>query len=104
MQSFAANLDARQARAVIAEDEDIDALEGTVIREAIARIREGLRLEQRSTTVFIRQEPRADRRPRDEDIAEEVVLAAEALNLKHAEKLSRWAFGRAAGREEPFRS
>ncbi|MCA9504050.1 MAG: phosphate signaling complex protein PhoU [Spirochaetaceae bacterium] len=88
MQSFA-DLDARQARAVIAEDEDIDALEGTVIREAIARIREEPSLsEQEIDLIFIAKslERIADHAT---NIAEEVVLAAEALNLKHAEKLSR---------------
>lgn len=84
-----ADLDVVKARAVISCDDAIDDLEGTVIRDSIARIRaEPAVSEHQIDFIFIAKslERVADHAT---NIAEEVVLAAEARNLKHEEKLSR---------------
>ena len=87
LQSYA-DLDVVLARAVVAEDEEIDELEGDVIRAAIARIQGSPDIsEQEIDLIFIAKslERVADHAT---NIAEEVVLAAESINLKHLEKLS----------------
>ncbi|HPG24359.1 MAG: phosphate signaling complex protein PhoU [Spirochaetaceae bacterium] len=82
-----AELDAELARRVLEEDDPIDALEDRLVRESIARL----------TAVPETTEPELDlifvardlERVADQatNIAEEVVLAAEAKILKHASKL-----------------
>lgn len=88
LQSFA-DLDADLARAVLGDDDEIDAVEGEVIREAIGRIRaEPTIAYQEIDMIFIAKnlERVADHAT---NIAEEVILAAESVNLKHAAKLTR---------------
>jgi phosphate transport system protein len=87
IQSFA-DLDPEQARAVLANDDSIDQTEDKVIREAIAEIHAKPAVsEQEIDLIFIAKnlERVADHAT---NIAEEVILAAESLNLKHVEKLS----------------
>lgn len=81
-------LDVELARAVLGADDQIDELEGRIIREAIARLaRSPERTEQEIDLIFITKDLE---RVGDHatNIAEEVILAAEAKNLKHAAKLS----------------
>ena len=83
-----ADRDVAQARAVLGRDDTIDQLEGEVIRESISKIRsEPGRSEQEIDLIFIAKslERIGDHAT---NIAEEVILAAEALNLKHIHKLS----------------
>jgi len=87
LRSFA-DLDVDLARAVLQEDDDIDAAEGQVIRDSIDRIQSDARLShQEIDFIFIAKhlERVADHAT---NIAEEVILAAESVNLKHAEKLA----------------
>ena len=76
------------ARAVLGEDDDIDEVEGRVIRESIGRIQtEPTASRQEIDLIFIAKnlERIADHAT---NIAEEVILATESVNLKHAEKLA----------------
>lgn len=83
-----ADHDVDQARAVLGQDDTIDALEGEVIRDSISKIRnEPAQSEQEIDLIFIAKslERIGDHAT---NIAEEVILAAEAINLKHIHKLS----------------
>ena len=87
IQAFA-DLDSEQARAVLAADDAIDATEDRVIRQAISQIQsEPTRSEQVIDLIFIAKslERVADHAT---NIAEDVILAAESLNVKHEEKLA----------------
>ena len=87
LQAFA-DLDGDLARTVLGEDDDIDAIEGRVIRESIERIQaQPGASRQEIDLIFIAKnlERVADHAT---NIAEEVILAAESVNLKHAEKLA----------------
>lgn len=87
LQAFA-DLDGDLARAVLGEDDDIDEVEGRVIRESIGRIQtEPTASRQEIDLIFIAKnlERIADHAT---NIAEEVILATESVNLKHAEKLA----------------
>ncbi len=87
LQAFA-DLDGTTARDVLGEDDDIDRAEERVIRESIERIQsEPVCSRQEIDLIFIAKnlERVADHAT---NIAEEVVLAAESVNLKHAEKLA----------------
>lgn len=87
LQSFA-DLDADLARRVLGDDDEIDAVEGEVIRGAIGRIHTDPELAyQEIDLIFIAKnlERVADHAT---NIAEEVILAAESVNLKHAAKLA----------------
>ena len=88
LQSFA-DLDVDLARTVLDHDDEIDAAEGEVIRDAIGRIHtDPGAAYQEIDLIFIAKnlERVADHAT---NIAEEVVLAAESVNLKHAAKLAR---------------
>ena len=81
-------LDVELARAVLGSDDAIDELEGRIIRGAISRLsRSPAHTEQEIDLIFITKDLE---RVGDHatNIAEEVILAAEAKNLKHAAKLS----------------
>jgi len=83
-----ADTDPELAREVIDEDDQIDAKEDEVIREAIRDIHVNPDAsEQAIDLIFIAQslERVADHAT---NISEDVVLIAESLNLKHAQKLS----------------
>ena len=87
LQAFA-DLDGNLARTVLREDDEIDEIEGRVIRASIDRIEarpDASR--QEIDLIFIAKnlERVADHAT---NIAEEVILAAESVNLKHAEKLA----------------
>ena len=87
LQAFA-DLDGDLARTVLGEDDEIDAIEGRVIRESIERIQaQPGASRQEIDLIFIAKnlERVADHAT---NIAEEVILAAESVNLKHAEKLA----------------
>jgi phosphate transport system protein len=87
IQAFA-DLDSEQARAVLAADDAIDATEDRVIRQAITQIQSEPTLsEQVIDLIFIAKslERVADHAT---NIAEDVILAAESLNVKHEEKLA----------------
>lgn len=77
------------ARAVIAEDDRIDSAEDEVIRSSVRSIPE--HPEQASQAVDVILIAKHLERVGDHatNIAEDVILAAEARNLKHAEKLGR---------------
>lgn len=80
-------LDVVLARAVLESDDTIDELEGRIIRDAIARLAvTPEHTEQEIDLIFITKDLE---RVGDHatNIAEEVILAAEAKNLKHAAKL-----------------
>jgi len=83
-----ADTNAELAREVLAEDDDIDAAEDDLIRASIGEIQRSPALaEQSIDLIFIAQslERVADHAT---NIAEDVILIAESLNLKHAQKLS----------------
>lgn len=83
------SLDATAARAVIKDDDRIDDLQDEIVRDAIERLAAAPdTTEQEVDVIFIAQhlERIADHAT---NVAEEVVLAAEAENLKHAERLAR---------------
>lgn len=88
LQAFA-DLDVRLAREVLDADDEIDDAEGRVIRASIESIQSNPTLSrQQIELIFIAKslERIADHAT---NIAEEVVLAAESINLKHAQKLAR---------------
>lgn len=87
LQSFADH-DVELARAVLGEDDEIDDVENRVIRESIARIQHDPQIAgQEIDLIFIARdlERVADHAT---NIAEEVILATESVNLKHATKLA----------------
>jgi phosphate transport system protein len=87
LQAFA-DLDATQARSVLEDDDAIDEEEDRVIRDCIQTLDTSPGLaRQEIDFIFVAQslERIADHAT---NIAEDVILATEALNLKHFEKLS----------------
>ena len=83
-----AELDADEARRVLELDDAIDALEDQMVREALARLSATPdHVEQELDVIFVAQhlERIGDHAT---NIAEEVILAAEASNVKHLGKLS----------------
>ena len=87
LQAFA-DQDTDLARLVLREDDQIDEAEGRVIREAIGRIQQTPSCSpQEIDLIFIAKDLE---RVGDHatNIAEEVILATESVNLKHAEKLA----------------
>jgi len=84
-----ADLDAAAARQVIEDDDAIDDLQDELVREEIARM--SREPERASSTVDLILVAENLERVGDHatNVAEEVVLMAEALNLKHAAKLGR---------------
>lgn len=87
LQAFA-DLDVKQARSILSDDDAIDTEEDLIIRERIEILSNAPGLAQQEVDfIFVAQslERIADHAT---NIAEEVILAAEALNVKHLEKLS----------------
>ncbi len=83
-----AELDAEEARDVLRKDDLIDELEDRLIRASISRLTEQPEhTEQELDVIFIAKhlERIGDHAT---NIAEEVILATEALNLKHSDKLT----------------
>ncbi len=86
-------LDAEAARAVIAGDDRVDELQDGLVRELIDGMeRDPARAAQAVDVIFIAEslERVGDHAT---NIAEDVILAVEARNVKHAEKLARRASG-----------
>ncbi len=86
-------LDAAAAQAVIAGDDRVDELQDELVRELIAAIpADPARTAQALDVIFIAEslERVGDHAT---NIAEDVILAVEARNVKHAEKLARRASG-----------
>jgi phosphate transport system protein len=80
--------DSERARAVLAADDRVDADEARVIREAIEEIRNRPEIsEQEVELIFVAKnlERVGDHAT---NIAEDVIMVAESVNLKHAEKLA----------------
>jgi len=93
-----ADLDVARARAVLAADNEIDAIEGELVRGAIGRIQaDPATSGQQIDLMFI---ARNLERVGDHatNIAENVVLVAESKNLKHRDKLAREPGPRSAPR------
>lgn len=88
LDSFA-DVDAQKARVVLAGDDQIDEDEDRIVRQALEEI--ATHPEISSQEIDLIQIAKNLERVGDHatNIAESVVLAAEALNLKHAEKLRR---------------
>jgi phosphate transport system protein len=92
LDSFQA-LDADAAHAVIAGDDRVDELQDALVRELIAGMeREPATAAQAVDVIFIAEslERVGDHAT---NVAEDVILAVEARNVKHAEKLARRAHG-----------
>ena len=92
LDSFQA-LDADAARAVIAGDDRVDELQDALVRELIDGMeREPTTAAQAVDVIFIAEslERVGDHAT---NVAEDVILAVEARNVKHAEKLARRAHG-----------
>lgn len=79
------------AQAVLDGDDRLDRMQDTLVRELIARIeRDSANAAQTLDIIFIAEslERIGDHAT---NVAEEVILVAEARNVKHAEKLARYA-------------
>jgi phosphate transport system protein len=84
-----ADLDAAGARRVLDGDDAIDALQDEVVRDEIARISAQPQGAPSTVDVILVAESLERVGDHATNIAEEVVLMAEAKNLKHAAKLGR---------------
>ena len=73
---------------VLAEDDKIDTAEAQAIRESIARIHEDPRISHQEINMILIAKSLERVADHATNIAEEVVLAAESINLKHAGKLA----------------
>jgi phosphate transport system protein len=82
-----AESDATRARAVIAADDRIDADQDQVVRELIRELGHHPELASQLVDLILVAENLERVADHATNIAEEVVLATEARNLKHAEKL-----------------
>ena len=87
LQAFA-DLDVDLARAVLAGDDEIDEAEARAIRESIARIHDDPRICHQEIDMILIAKSLERVADHATNIAEEVVLAAESINLKHAGKLA----------------
>jgi len=84
-----ADLDAAKARRVIDGDDAIDALQDEVVRDEIARMSAQPQGTPSTVDVILVAESLERVGDHATNVAEEVVLMAEARNLKHAAKLGR---------------
>jgi phosphate transport system protein len=87
-------LDASAAQRVLEGDDRLDRLQDELVRELIARIsRDSLNAAQAVDVIFIAEslERIGDHAT---NVAEEVILVAEARNVKHAEKLAKYGMER----------
>jgi phosphate transport system protein len=83
------DLDGRKARDVIAEDDEIDDLQDELVREEIARMNAEPQTAAGTVDLILVAESLERVGDHATNVAEEVVLMAEARNLKHATKLGR---------------
>jgi len=86
LDSFA-DLDAQKARAVLAGDDQIDEDQDKIVREALEEIAAHPEISSQEIDLILIAKNLERVGDHATNIAESVVLAAEALNLKHAEKL-----------------
>jgi len=92
LDSFQA-LDAAAARAVIAGDDRVDELQDALVRELIEGIQGEPSIAAQTVDVIFIAESLERVGDHATNIAEDVILAVEARNVKHAEKLARRAHG-----------
>ena len=83
-----ANTDAALAREVLAQDDIIDEGESRVIRDAIAEIAAHPEISSQEVDLILIAKNLERVGDHATNIAEDVILMAEALNLKHADKLA----------------
>jgi phosphate transport system protein len=86
-------LDAAAARAVLAGDDRVDALQDALVHELIEGIAEDPETAAQAIDVIFIAESLERVGDHATNIAEDVILAVEARNVKHAEKLERRARG-----------
>jgi phosphate transport system protein len=82
-----ANYDAELARAVLASDDDVDADEEKAFRSALLEIRSNPETSEREVYFILIAKNLERVGDHATNIAEDVILVVESLNLKHAEKL-----------------
>ncbi len=92
LDSFQA-LDAEAARAVIAGDDRVDELQDALVRDLIDRMPNDPSTASQAVDVIFIAESLERVGDHATNIAEDVILAVEARNVKHAEKLSRRVIG-----------
>ena len=88
LDSFTAN-DPARARQVLAMDDEVDDLQDRLVRDTIGRLELEPRLAKQHVDVILVAESLERVGDHATNIAEDVILIAEALNVKHAEKLAR---------------
>lgn len=88
LDSFA-DIDAQKARAVLAGDDQVDEDQDKVVREALEEIAAHPEISSQEIDLILIAKNLERIGDHATNIAESVVLAAEALNLKHREKLGR---------------
>ncbi len=86
LDSFA-DADAEQARAVLAADDEIDEDQDRVVREAIEEIGSHPEISSQEVDLILIAKNLERVGDHATNIAEDVILATEARNVKHAEKL-----------------
>ena len=85
------NLNVVGAQAVLDGDDRLDRLQDTLVRELIDRIERDCSTSAQAVDVIFIAESLERIGDHATNIAEEVILVAEARNVKHAEKLARYA-------------
>lgn len=86
LDSFA-DMDPNKARAVLAADDQIDAQEGEAIREAVDTIRSKPEVSGQAIEFILIAKSLERVGDHATNIAEDVIMVAESVNLKHAEKI-----------------
>ncbi len=79
------------AQAVLDGDDRLDRLQDDLVRELIERIERDTTTSAQAVDVIFIAESLERIGDHATNVAEEVILVAEARNVKHAEKLARWA-------------
>lgn len=82
-----ADIDAERARAVLAADDQIDADEAIVIRDAIETLRSDPEVSGAAVELILVAKNLERVGDHATNIAEDVIMAAESVNLKHAHKI-----------------
>lgn len=83
------DLDAEKAEHVLREDDEVDAQEGRVIRDALHALERDPQLAPQEIDFILVAKQLERVADHATNIAEDVILAAQARNVKHAEKLTR---------------
>jgi phosphate transport system protein len=79
------------AQAVLDGDDRLDRMQDTLVRELIARIERDTAAAAQTLDVIFIAESLERIGDHATNVAEEVILVAEARNVKHAEKLAKYA-------------